>query len=553
MKKSVLTLSAAAAAFAMTVPMSAVAATESDRYAGADRYNTAISVANAFGTSDVVYLSRGDSQADAVAGGKLPGGPLLLVNDSPTVQKNVAEAIAKLKATKVVVLGGTGAVSDDAVKAVAGKATVTRLAGANRFETAAEISKNLFPSGKTSAKVYLANGITLVDALVGGTMTDGAPILLTDGSGTLPAATLNEIKRLKPSEVVALGGEGAVRPTELSAAASANGAGGGSGLTPDQAKAKAQADLDKAVREAQMILTGWYTYTGKTVEDLVKDAKCTPIPSSDSEKMKAEKKAALESTFPRLLPSDVTATCDMLKVDGTTLPGNKAAADKAAQSTEKDAKGNLVATYVGLKDGVKDLVTDRDAKQAAYDKAKNDFEKDSTKKAAMDSAKKALDEAVAKLTGNTMTATQVDEAIDQANLDLKKATNAATAGPTDAAIQTYLGGAGAKASRIAGADRYQTALEIAKTQYPNGANAKALYAANGKASADATVAGFIDNKAELAGPVLLVQADSAPAAVTDYAKAARAANAALAGKFKGLGGVSVVSDSLVDQFKDLLK
>lgn len=42
MKKSVLTLSAAAAAFAMTVPMSAVAATESDRYAGADRYNTAI-------------------------------------------------------------------------------------------------------------------------------------------------------------------------------------------------------------------------------------------------------------------------------------------------------------------------------------------------------------------------------------------------------------------------------------------------------------------------------------------------------------------------------
>lgn len=93
MKKSVLTLSAAAAAFAMTVPMSAVAATEADRYAGSDRYNTAISVASAFGTSDVVYLSRGDSQADAVAGGKLPGGPLLLVNDSPTVQKNVAEAI----------------------------------------------------------------------------------------------------------------------------------------------------------------------------------------------------------------------------------------------------------------------------------------------------------------------------------------------------------------------------------------------------------------------------------------------------------------------------
>ena len=547
MKKSVLTLSAAAAAFAMTVPMSAVAATEADRYAGADRYNTAISVASAFGTSDVVYLSRGDSQADAVAGGKLPGGPLLLVNDSPTVQKNVAEAIAKLKATKVVVLGGTGAVSDDAVKAVAGKATVTRLAGANRFETAAEISKNLFPTGKTSAKVYLANGITLVDALVGGTMTDGAPILLTDGSGTLPAATLNEIKRLKPSEVVALGGEGAVRPTELSAAASANGAGGGSGLTPAQAKEKAQADLDKAAREAQMKLDGWYTIAdGKTFDDLIKTCNLT---IADAEK------PAITASLPRINRKDLNAkacTEKIFKVDGqSNLDGSQIALDNA-QAVEKDAKGNLVATYLGLND-VAVLVAGRDTRQSDYDKAKKAPDTDPNKKDNVEKAKKALDDAIAKLTGNTMTATQVDEAIDQAKLDVKKASNAVKAGPTDAAIQTYLGGAGAKASRIAGADRYQTALEIAKAQYPNGANAKALYAANGTASADATVAGFLDNKAELAGPVLLVQAGSAPAAVTDYAKAARAANAALAGKFKGLGGFGVVSDSLVDQFKGLLK
>lgn len=538
MKKSVLTLSAAAAAFAMTVPMSAVAATEADRYAGSDRYNTAISVASAFGTSDVVYLSRGDSQADAVAGGKLPGGPLLLVNDSPAVQKNVAEAIAKLKATKVVVLGGTGAVSDAAVKAVAGNALVTRLAGANRFETAAEISKNLFPSGKTSAKVYLANGITLVDALVGGTMTDGAPILLTDGSGTLPAATLKEIKRLKPSEVVALGGEGAVRPTELSAAASANGAGGGAGMNAEQAKAKVQADLDKAAREAQMKLDGWYTYAGKTVEDLVKDAKCTPIKSSDSEKMKA----ALESTFPRLLPGEVRATCDMLRVDGTALSGNKVAADKAAQNTDKGAFGFLVSTRVALKDTVtkESLEKDLKAAQKAFEASQTDSNKSALKK-----VQAAYDMAPTK--------SELDSALLKAEYEMKNAKLVAEKGPSDADVQAYLGGAGAKASRIAGADRYLTALEIAKTQYPNGANAKALYAANGTASADATVAGFLDNKAELAGPVLLVQAGSAPAAVTDYAKAARAANAALAGKFKGLGGFGVVSDSLVDQFKDLLK
>lgn len=541
MKKSVLTFGAAVAALSMTVPMSAVAATEADRYAGSDRYNTAISVASAFGTSDVVYLSRGDSQADAVAGGKLPGGPLLLVNDSPTVQKNVAEAIAKLKATKVVVLGGTGAVSDDAVKAVAGKATVTRLAGANRFETAAEISKNLFPSGKTSAKVYLANGMTLVDALVGGTMTDGAPILLTNGSGTLPAATLNEIKRLKPSEVVALGGEGAVLPAELSAAASANGAGGGSGLTPDQAKAKAKADLDKAAREAQMKLDGWYTIAdGKTVDDLI--TACKQIDPAN--------KSAITASLPRINRKDLKATpCTekIFKVDGqSNLDGSQVALDHA-QAVEKDAKGKLVMTYKGL-NALKGLAKTRDTAV----KAQNDLAPNATDKQKAE-AKTAVDNATKAMDGLTLTEAQVDVAIAYAKADAMKATDAAKAGPTDAAIQTYLGGAGAKASRIAGADRYLTALEIAKAQYPNGANAKALYVANGTASADATVAGFIDNKAELAGPVLLVQAGSAPAAVTDYAKAARAANAALAGKFKGLGGFGVVSDSLVDQFKDLLK
>ena len=541
MKKSVLTFGAAVAALSMTVPMSAVAATEADRYAGADRYNTAISVASAFGTSDVVFLSRGDSQADAVAGGKLPGGPLLLVNDSPTVQKNVAEAIAKLKATKVVVLGGTGAVSDAAVKAVAGKATVTRLAGPDRFGTAAEISKNLFPEGKTSAKVYWANGMTLVDALVGGTMTDGAPILLTNGSGTLPAATLNEIKRLKPSEVVALGGEGAVLPAELSAAASANGAGGGSGLNPDQAKAKAKADLDKAAREAQMKLDGWYTIAdGKTVDDLMKA--CNKIDPAN--------KSAITASLPRINRTDLKSTaCNekIFKVDGqSSLDSSQVALDHA-QAVEKDAKGNLVMTYKGLK-ALKDLANTRDAAV----KAQNDLAQNATDKQKAD-AKTAVDNATKAMGGLTLTEAQVDIAIAYADADVKKAINDAKAGPTDAAIQTYLGGAGAKASRIAGADRYQTALEIAKAQYPNGAKAKALYAANGTASADATVAGFLDNKAELAGPVLLVQAGSAPAAVTDYAKAARAANAALAGKFKGLGGFGVVSDSLVDQFKDLLK
>lgn len=282
-----------------------------------------------------------------------------------------------------------------------------------------------------------------------------------------------------------------------------------------------------------MKLEGWYTLAdGKTVKDYV---------SSDVNNSGVEK--TIELTAPRVLKSEVKTAGNDKILKSDTKTGAVAPADAPAQQTEKDASGKLVATY----DGVKNVKTKADL-QEALNNAKTAYEAketDTAKKEAYEKAQAAYDAAPSKAEKELL--------IAQANLAKENADKARTAGPTDAAIQAYLGGAGAKASRIAGADRYLTALEIAKTQYPNGTNAKALYFANGMASADATVAGFIDNKAELAGPVLLVQKDSAPAEVTNYAKAARAANAALAGKFKGLGSVGVVSDSLVDQFKDLLK
>ena len=256
MRKEFLTLGATLAVTALVAPATAVAASTADRLAGTDRYDTAIQIADEFKTSDVVYLARGDNQADAVAGGKLKNGPLLLVNEGSRTREAVAAEVKKLKAKHVVVLGGVGAVSDDTVKAVAGNADILRISGTNRFETAVEISKAL-TNNQTAAKVYLANGMTLVDALAGGTIPDNAPILLTDGSGSLPSSTVAEIKRLKPTEVVALGGARAVKTDELNAASRVNGSGGG--LSQDAAVKKVTADLAKELREAKMQLKGWFT------------------------------------------------------------------------------------------------------------------------------------------------------------------------------------------------------------------------------------------------------------------------------------------------------
>ncbi len=87
--------------------------------------------------------------------------------------------------------------------------TQTRLAGKGRFETAVEISKAGFPDG--SKTVVLAYGLNYADALAGVSLAKAmnAPILLTNLKA-LPKETLEEIQRLGATDVIILGGTGAV-------------------------------------------------------------------------------------------------------------------------------------------------------------------------------------------------------------------------------------------------------------------------------------------------------------------------------------------------------
>lgn len=487
MKKTMLTLGAAAAAFAMAVPMTAVAA-DANRYAGDNRYETAINVAKAFGTADVVYLARGDQQVDAVAGGKLPGGPVLLVNENAAVQALVKSAISDLKASKVVVLGGEGAVSDQAAKAVSGDIKYQRLSGANRFGTAVAISKFLHAADGDGSKVYLANGMTLVDALVGGQMRDNGPILLTDGSGSLPQATADEIARIKPMEVVALGGDGAVSAAELTQAAKL-----GKG-DEAAATAKAKADLVKAAREAQMAVKGWYTVEAGT--DL--DAFLTKCGD-------ATKKDEVATTFPKVMAGDVKVECQaddsdakVFAVDGATTGNFKEATDTALAAIN-------AMTYKGLEKISAETNVDPKATKTEQLEAELAMEK---AKDAVTAAAKALSD-----------------------------------GPTKEAIAKYADKAMEK--RIGGKNRFETAAAIAEAAYyPGGKNAKVVYGANGTAFADASVAGYLDNKDALRGPVVLVGAETLPGETTAYLKNVQDKTPSV-DDFKGIGGKGVISDGVL--------
>ncbi|MGC1208298.1 MAG: cell wall-binding repeat-containing protein, partial [Ornithinimicrobium sp.] len=100
---------------------------------------------------------------------------------------------------------------------------VSRISGADRYETAAEIS-SLYPTG---GDVYITTGENYPDALAAGARAGSRndPILLTR-AGSLPSSTIAELKRIKPYRVYIVGGKAAVNSSVYRTLQTYTGSGG---------------------------------------------------------------------------------------------------------------------------------------------------------------------------------------------------------------------------------------------------------------------------------------------------------------------------------------
>ncbi|WP_109473346.1 S8 family serine peptidase [Ornithinimicrobium cavernae] len=187
---------------------------EVSRYAGTDRYSTAakISGQNYDPGVETVYIATGTTYPDALAGAARAGSegvPVLLVKPDAIPAATLFE-LERLQPGQIVIFGGSGAV-DATVEAKLGGLTegeVSRMAGANRYETATAISADIEPGADT---VYIATGEDFADALTSAARagTVDSPVLLTQ-STHLPRATADELDRLDPTTIVVLGGTAAV-------------------------------------------------------------------------------------------------------------------------------------------------------------------------------------------------------------------------------------------------------------------------------------------------------------------------------------------------------
>lgn len=193
-------------------------------FAGNDRYATALDVAHALaerlgglGSVRTAIVTSGRSPVDAAAAVGLAGreqAPLLLTPPLD-LHRGVAEFLDDHGVARVFIVGGPEAVSQqvaDQIGAVVSEPEVIRLAGEDRYSTAAAVASQIGSTGwwcdSDGAAALLVDGTdgSLAGAVAAGPLAArlGMPIVLSSPAG-LPGATAQFVQEFDIDHVVIIG------------------------------------------------------------------------------------------------------------------------------------------------------------------------------------------------------------------------------------------------------------------------------------------------------------------------------------------------------------
>ncbi|WP_237036975.1 cell wall-binding repeat-containing protein [Mediannikoviicoccus vaginalis] len=142
---------------------------EVKRLSGTNRYSTSVAVSKAYyENSKEVVVASGEGFADALVGGTLSAqldAPLLLTS-SKALPEDVKNEISRLGVEKIYLLGGADTVKPEVESKLSEIASVKRLSGKNRFETAREIGRERLAIAKTEEHhIAAVDGFEFPDAL----------------------------------------------------------------------------------------------------------------------------------------------------------------------------------------------------------------------------------------------------------------------------------------------------------------------------------------------------------------------------------------------------
>ncbi|WP_409252051.1 cell wall-binding repeat-containing protein [Bacillus sp. SCS-153A] len=195
--------------FFMTTSSTAAAETKINRISGADRYETSVKVSQTGWSAgaETVVIAVGDNFPDALAGAPLAAkhnAPILLVTKEK-IPYGVMKEIERLGAEKAYILGGNSVISPTIESQLKDRGIkVERVAGKNRYETAAKIA-NLV--GGTKAVVTYGGDFPDSLAIAPVAASQSMPILLTD-KNNIPEETKKVLTEY--SSFILVGGKGVI-------------------------------------------------------------------------------------------------------------------------------------------------------------------------------------------------------------------------------------------------------------------------------------------------------------------------------------------------------
>lgn len=182
------------------------------RVAGTNRYDTAGALAADALDPSTVYLTSGVNYPDALAVAPLAAEqdhPVLLTRPD-RLPAHTAQALTGLGTTEVVIVGGEAAVAEDVADQVSELGIeVTRVAGTNRYDTAAQLTQ--LDNERPIDTIFVASGLSFPDALSAGALAGATRdrVLLSKIETTTPW-TWAAYQELSPQNVTIVGGEGVI-------------------------------------------------------------------------------------------------------------------------------------------------------------------------------------------------------------------------------------------------------------------------------------------------------------------------------------------------------
>ena len=185
------------------------------RLSGDNRYETSVEVSEKnFKSADTVVLASGQNIADALVASSyadIEEAPILLTNKN-SISDEVLDEIERLKADKVVIVGGQSSISSSVESRLKKEdIKITRISGRDRFDTSDKLSQEVSRLSKKSSQAILVNGYKNIDALSVSSLAtkEELPILL-NGRNALNMSVKNRLKQMNVNKVYIIGGNNSI-------------------------------------------------------------------------------------------------------------------------------------------------------------------------------------------------------------------------------------------------------------------------------------------------------------------------------------------------------